>query len=58
MNKKAATCRTTSSTFKNDTSSRSHALIHIQVYNKKFPALEPGELFIIDLAGSESSADM
>jgi kinesin family protein 2/24 len=58
LNKKAASCRTTTSTFKNDTSSRSHALTHITIENTKFPSLEPGELFIIDLAGSESSADM
>ena len=48
----------TKSTFKNDTSSRSHSLCHIEIFNSKFMAMDPGEFFIIDLAGSENSSDM
>lgn len=57
FNNIAASCRSTSSTFKNDTSSRSHSICHLTFTNSNFPSM-PGELFIIDLAGSESSADM
>jgi hypothetical protein len=58
LNQRAALNRATQSTFKNETSSRSHSCCHIQIYNSKHKSLDPGELFIIDLAGSENSADM
>ena len=58
INSLAARNRTTSSTFKNDTSSRSHAICKIRFKNTHLLSMEDGELFIIDLAGSESTADM
>jgi len=54
---KAAENRTTSTTMKNDTSSRSHAVCMIRVENTVFREAEDGFLFIIDLAGSENAAD-
>jgi kinesin family protein 2/24 len=57
LNDQAASNRTTKSTFKNDTSSRSHAVCKIRIKNNALPSLEDGELFIIDLAGSENNAD-
>ena len=57
LNEKAAQNRTTVSTFKNDTSSRSHAVCKISFVNKVYKDLEPGELYIFDLAGSENTAD-
>ena len=44
-------------TFKNDASSRSHAVCKIRIKNNKVLSLEDGEFFIIDLAGSENNAD-
>jgi kinesin family protein 2/24 len=57
MKNKAAKNRSTSTTFKNDTSSRSHAICRIKLENVEFKSVEPGELYFIDLAGSESLAD-
>ena len=57
LNDQAAKNRTTVSTFKNDTSSRSHAICKIQFVNTKMTEIEMGELFIFDLAGSENTAD-
>jgi len=49
--------RTTSVTFKNDTSSRSHAVCKLTFRNKKIRTAEDGQMFLIDLAGSENAAD-
>eukprot|EP00357_Protocruzia_adherens_P002018 CAMPEP_0115024786 /NCGR_PEP_ID=MMETSP0216-20121206/33511_1 /TAXON_ID=223996 /ORGANISM="Protocruzia adherens, Strain Boccale" /LENGTH=543 /DNA_ID=CAMNT_0002399043 /DNA_START=69 /DNA_END=1700 /DNA_ORIENTATION=- len=54
---RASEFRKTSSTFKNDTSSRSHAVFQIRVINTAIPAAENGRLFLIDLAGSERASD-
>eukprot|EP00090_Calanus_glacialis_P042485 TRINITY_DN7534_c0_g1_i1.p1 TRINITY_DN7534_c0_g1~~TRINITY_DN7534_c0_g1_i1.p1 ORF type:complete len:615 (-),score=149.64 TRINITY_DN7534_c0_g1_i1:167-2011(-) len=53
----AANHRSTSTTMKNDTSSRSHAVCRIRLENTTFREAEDGFLFIIDLAGSENAAD-
>jgi len=57
-NEFAAKNRATKATFKNDTSSRSHAVCKIRVKNTHLLSIDDGELFIIDLAGSENTADM
>lgn len=49
--------RKTATTFKNDTSSRSHAVFSIRVKNLKHKSIEDGKIFIIDLAGSENASD-
>ena len=49
--------RSTSTTFKNDTSSRSHAVCRLRLENTKIKSAEDGFLFLIDLAGSENAAD-
>ena len=49
--------RKTSATFKNDQSSRSHAVCAVRVKNANFPSAEDGRIFIIDLAGSETAVD-
>ena len=54
---KAAEHRKTSTTMKNDTSSRSHAICRIRMENTVFKEAEDGFLFIIDLAGAENAAD-
>eukprot|EP00092_Neocalanus_flemingeri_P034043 GFUD01037022.1.p1 GENE.GFUD01037022.1~~GFUD01037022.1.p1 ORF type:complete len:627 (+),score=181.38 GFUD01037022.1:64-1944(+) len=53
----AAEHRKTSTTMKNDTSSRSHSICRIRVENTVFRQAEDGFLFIIDLAGAENAAD-
>eukprot|EP00088_Acartia_fossae_P062825 TRINITY_DN7613_c0_g1_i3.p1 TRINITY_DN7613_c0_g1~~TRINITY_DN7613_c0_g1_i3.p1 ORF type:complete len:671 (-),score=211.19 TRINITY_DN7613_c0_g1_i3:64-2076(-) len=53
----AANHRRTTATFKNDTSSRSHAVYKIRIENEAYKSAEDGILFVIDLAGSENSAD-
>jgi len=53
----AAGHRKTSVTFKNDTSSRSHAVCKIRVENTVHQSAEDGCLFVIDLAGAENAAD-
>ena len=49
--------RKTEVTFKNDTSSRSHAICHLRVENTVYKHMEDGSLFVVDLAGAENSAD-
>ena len=49
--------RSTSTTFKNDTSSRSHAVCRLRFENTNIKSAEDGFLFLIDLAGSENAAD-
>ena len=49
--------RKTAITFKNDTSSRSHAACKIRVKNLKHKSVEDGKIFVIDLAGSENASD-
>jgi len=53
----AAASRRTKATFKNDTSSRSHAICKIRVANRSLPEAEDGRLYLIDLAGSERGSD-
>jgi len=53
----SALLRTSATTAKNDQSSRSHAVYRIRVIDKSRPELPGGELFLIDLAGSEGSQD-
>lgn len=57
LNQVAAESRTTITTFKNDTSSRTHAVCKIRIQNTHLKSIEDGELFLIDLAGSENAAD-
>ncbi|KAK1545112.1 kinesin motor domain-containing protein [Colletotrichum paranaense] len=54
---KAATFRRTASTFKNDASSRSHAICRIRI-ESPIPTAEDGLLYLIDLAGSEAARDI
>jgi len=49
--------RKSASTFKNDSSSRSHAIWRIRIINKDVPETPDGLLFLIDLAGSEFARD-
>ena len=49
--------RSTSTTLKNDTSSRSHAVCRIRFENTEVKAAEDGFLYLIDLAGSENASD-
>ena len=49
--------RHTSTTLKNDSSSRSHAVYRVRVENTEFRAAEDGQLLIVDLAGAENAAD-
>ncbi|KAL5638384.1 hypothetical protein ACGC1H_005160 [Rhizoctonia solani] len=53
----AASHRRTSTTLKNETSSRSHCVLNIIVTNTLVPSVEPGRLVLVDLAGSERAAD-
>ena len=57
LNEQASKNRMTTSTFKNDTSSRSHSICRIKIENVVQKCMEPGEMYIIDLAGSESASD-
>ena len=50
--------RQTATTFKNDTSSRSHAICKIRIQNTVLKGIEDGKIFVIDLAGSENAADI
>lgn len=50
--------RKTAVTFKNDTSSRSHAIFSLTMKFKDFPEAENGKIFVVDLAGSENAADI
>ena len=49
--------RKTATTFKNDTSSRSHAICQIRVVNTLYKSMEDGNIFVVDLAGSENASD-
>jgi kinesin family protein 2/24 len=49
--------RKTATTFKNDTSSRSHAVCSIRVVNTVLKKVEDGKIFVIDLAGAENASD-
>ena len=49
--------RLTATTFKNDTSSRSHAVCQIRIENTQLKGIENGKIFVIDLAGSENASD-
>ena len=49
--------RKTQTTFKNDTSSRSHAVCKIRIQNLAMKEAEDGVIFIVDLAGSENASD-
>ncbi len=49
--------RRTQATFRNDSSSRSHAVCAVRVSNGLLREAEDGRLFVVDLAGSESAAD-
>lgn len=53
----SALLRTTASTSKNDQSSRSHAVFRIRTVDRANPGNPDGELFLMDLAGSEGSQD-
>jgi len=50
--------RQTATTFKNDISSRSHAICKIRIQNTVLKGIEDGKIFVIDLAGSENAADI
>ncbi len=54
---RAMDSRRTETTFKNDTSSRSHAVCCVRVRNTRFLEAEDGKIFVVDLAGSETAAD-
>ncbi|KAJ3047491.1 hypothetical protein HK097_011493 [Rhizophlyctis rosea] len=53
----AAALRATESTLKNDTSSRSHAVYRLTCRNTRLPSVKEGTLYLLDLAGSESTRD-
>lgn len=53
---RAASFRRTASTFKNDASSRSHAICRIRIYSPD--TRTNGLLYLIDLAGSEGARDI
>ena len=49
--------RRTASTFKNDQSSRSHAICQLRIENGRIQTAEDGVVFLVDLAGSEHGSD-
>ncbi|EPY32634.1 kinesin family member 2/24 [Strigomonas culicis] len=53
----AASLRTTKATDRNETSSRSHMITRISIVSKESRWAKPGDFFIVDLAGSENTAD-
>eukprot|EP00768_Dysnectes_brevis_P004204 gnl/Dysnectes_brevis/299_a333_3055.p1 GENE.gnl/Dysnectes_brevis/299_a333_3055~~gnl/Dysnectes_brevis/299_a333_3055.p1 ORF type:complete len:518 (-),score=167.02 gnl/Dysnectes_brevis/299_a333_3055:143-1696(-) len=53
----ASAHRKTIATDRNHQSSRSHAVLAIRVTNLALPTLEDGQLFVVDLAGSEGASD-
>merc|ERR1719468_1027679 len=57
MIKDALKNRQSATTFKNDSSSRSHAIFSFKVKNLKHKSIDDGQIFVIDLAGSENAAD-
>ncbi|KAI9334349.1 P-loop containing nucleoside triphosphate hydrolase protein [Zopfochytrium polystomum] len=54
---RGAATRRTEGTAKNATSSRSHAVCRIRITDLTRPEAEDGVLYLLDLAGSEGSAD-
>nr|CCC92964.1 unnamed protein product [Trypanosoma congolense IL3000] len=53
----AASQRMTKATGRNEASSRSHMVTCIHIVSKNSTWAKPGELFIVDLAGSENTSD-
>ncbi|EAN83077.1 putative Kinesin-13 6 [Trypanosoma cruzi] len=53
----AASQRMTKATGRNEASSRSHMVTCIRIVSKNSKWARPGELFMVDLAGSENTAD-
>jgi kinesin family protein 2/24 len=53
----AAALRRTAPTFKNDTSSRSHAICRLRFENPALSTADDGLLYLVDLAGSEAARD-
>lgn len=53
----ASSQRSTKSTGRNETSSRTHMVTRISIVSKDSRWAKPGDLFIVDLAGSENTAD-
>lgn len=53
----AAGQRCTRATSRNETSSRTHMIIRVSIVPKETQWAKPGELFVVDLAGSENTAD-
>lgn len=53
----AAGQRSTKATGRNESSSRTHMIARITIVSKETRWAKPGELFVVDLAGSESTAD-
>lgn len=53
----AAGQRSTKATGRNENSSRTHMIARITIVSKESRWAKPGELFVVDLAGSESTAD-
>lgn len=52
-----ASQRATKATGRNETSSRTHMIARITIVSKESRWAQPGELFVVDLAGSENTAD-
>jgi kinesin family member 2/24 len=50
--------RKSAPTLKNDSSSRTHAVVRVKIVNKDVLETPDGLLFLIDLAGSEAAADV
>ncbi|KXX79904.1 Kinesin-like protein Klp59C [Madurella mycetomatis] len=53
----ASSLRRTATTFRNDSSSRSHAICRLRFENLEMPSAEDGLLYLVDLAGSEAARD-
>lgn len=53
----AAAQRTTKATGRNETSSRTHMVARISIVSTETRWAKPGDFFIVDLAGSENTAD-
>lgn len=57
LTEQALANRRTTATFRNEASSRSHAVLQFRIVNSKIAQAEDGFLRVIDLAGSETQAD-
>ena len=55
--RKAAARRRTSATFRNNTSSRTHAVFIFRIRNESMPLADEGQMLFVDLAGSEAAYD-